>query len=188
MRRTILFSLLIFGLVVVFVLPALAQPPKAKVTKRMIVKKGLDLSEKQIEKIRDINLDTQKEAIRLRADLKISKLEMHRMMQESSVPKGEIFKKVDEISTIQNKLEKNQIEKQLALREVLTPEQFKKFQQLQKERLGKGIKERIKKRIFLRSNEPTPPPQGGWKENSILEEEFVPLGEAPEPLEEEESN
>jgi hypothetical protein len=76
------------------------------------------------------------------------------------------------------------VEQKLAFRDILTPEQLEKFQGLRKEQMRKGMKERVKKRIFFKSEEPKPP-QMGWREDSVLDEEFVPGEEAPIPLEEE---
>ncbi len=102
----------------------------------------LGLTDQQIKEMREIQYNFRKTSIGLRADLKEARLELrHQMMQESTDEK-EIARLVDQVAEAQKRVLKNEVERKLAMKEVLTPEQFEKFIQMRgkfkRERMGKG--------------------------------------------------
>lgn len=115
----------------------------------------LGLTDQQIKEMREIQYNFRKTSIGLRADLKEARLELrHQMMQESTDEK-EIARLVDQVAEAQKRVLKNEVERKLAMKEVLTPEQFEKFIQMRgkfkRERMGKG---RDSRRGHLRGSRP----------------------------------
>jgi Spy/CpxP family protein refolding chaperone len=106
----------------------------------------LSLTDQQVKEMREIQYNFRKTSIGLRADLKEARLELrHQMMQESTDEK-EIAKLVDQVAEAQKRVLKNEVERKLAMKEVLTPEQFEKFMQMRREfrreRMGTGRESR----------------------------------------------
>jgi Spy/CpxP family protein refolding chaperone len=93
------------------------------------VLKDLNLTKEQKEKIETIRRKIEKENIALRAELKIKKIELKEMLDDSTIKEKEIFKKIEEIGEIEKKILKNRISGILELRKVLTPEQIEKLKE-----------------------------------------------------------
>ena len=141
-NKSILSTAGILGILVLIFAVSYAQPPRPRL---MGITEKLDLTDEQIDNIRDIQYNFRKVEIGLRADLKTSRLELrHLMLQEKSNQK-EIDNLVDKIGETQKNLLNNTIKRKLAMKEVLTPEQFEKFIQMKAER-REGRMERGPKR------------------------------------------
>lgn len=136
MRRSSL--LLMAGLLVISTLVfslVFAQPPDPA-PKDM--PDQLKLTDEQIKKIDEIQYNFKKTQIGLRADLKTSRLELHHLMMQKEPDQREISKLVDKIAETQKDLLKNNVDRKLAMKGVLTPEQFERFMQRRGER-GRGM-------------------------------------------------
>jgi Spy/CpxP family protein refolding chaperone len=143
----------------------------------------LELTSEQKEKIRDLRTDSQKEMIKLRADLKIARLELEELLSEDRPDRMEIYRKIEEMGDLKVMLQKNRIDERLAMREILTPEQLDKLKTLRHKR---GLhrrqegRERFEDRKFRRGmmfeRSPNLSPE---------EEEFVPMERGFGMLEEE---
>jgi Spy/CpxP family protein refolding chaperone len=138
-RESLLLSGAVFGILVLVFSLAYAQHPRRD---RGEVADELSLTDEQRDSIRDIQYDFRKAQIGLRAELKTSQLELRHLMMEENPNQGQISKLVDKIAVTQKELLKQRVNKRLAMKEILTPEQFKRFMKLRGERgemrMGKG--------------------------------------------------
>jgi Spy/CpxP family protein refolding chaperone len=94
----------------------------------------LGLTDEQMENIKDAQYDFRKAEIGLRADLKTSRLELRHLMMQEKPDQKEITNLVDKIADTRKDLMKNNIDRKLAMKEILTREQFKKLIQMKAER------------------------------------------------------
>jgi len=136
-------------LMMIFILTSLCFASRAK---GRIPSKKLDLTSEQKEKIRDVRLNLEKERVKLKADLKIAQLGLKDLSQQKNPSPEKIYGKIDQIGDLRTKLQKNRVTKKLGIREVLTDEQWEKFQSL-KPRLFLERKFQMKEkkdRLFLR--------------------------------------
>lgn len=157
MRSKTVLLLLVFA--TAFVLPVIAQEHNVDVTvdvddeghKKVFVKKlgggGLDLTDEQKEKARDLKLEGQKELLPLENELRVKKLDLKIAMKDlDKVNLGKVNSIVDEIHKLNAEIQKKKIAQKLKFREILTDEQKKKFD------AGAGKKEheiRIMRRHML---------------------------------------
>jgi Spy/CpxP family protein refolding chaperone len=146
-KKLILIVTIASALVLLFTL-AYAQAPRQQ---RMKTMDKLDLTDEQSNSLKDIQYNFQKTVIGLRADMQSSRLELrHLMMQDKSDQKA-IANLVDKIGETQKKLLKQQVDRKLAMKAILTPDQLKKFMQMRGDRMegrmGEGRGERMKGRM-----------------------------------------
>jgi len=121
-RKSLLMAGAIFGVVLLVFSLAYAERPRRD---RGEMADELGLTEEQMESMRDIQYNFRKAQIGLRAELKTARLELRHLMMEESPNQGQISKLVDKISGTQKELLKQRIDKKLAMKELLTAEQFK---------------------------------------------------------------
>lgn len=98
------------------------------------LKAQLGLSDQQETRLREIRESRQRDAIRHRADLEVARLDLRRLMESPTVDRKALDAKVKEISDLQAAGFRARVDTMLAMREVLTPEQMKKWQELRPER------------------------------------------------------
>ena len=138
-RKALLLALPILGVLVLVFSLAYAEHPRPG---RMEMADELGLTEEQIDNMREIQYNFNKARIGLRAELKTSRLELRHLMMEENPNQGQIGKLVDQIADTQKELLKQRIDRKLAMKEILTAEQFKEFMKLRGERgerkMGKG--------------------------------------------------
>lgn len=111
----------------------------------------LNLNEEQKKKLDEVRLKTQKENIKLRADLQVKRLELKELIESEKTNQDEIDKKIQEIEKIRTQLLKNKVNTMLEVKKILTPEQREKLKTLRpdvkcmKERRPKKFKDKMKK-------------------------------------------
>ena len=91
----------------------------------------LAVSDDQVAQLRELFLSSEREAIQLRADLHVKELELRHKMDESEPDQKEVRALVKEVSDLRHKLFSNKIERVLARKSILTPEQEKELQRIQ---------------------------------------------------------
>ncbi len=131
-KRTYLLAIAAIGTLVLAFSLAYAQPPGRDPMKAA---DELSLTADQIESIKEIQYNFEKVEIGLRADLKTSRLELRHLMMQKQPDKKEISKLIDRIADTQKQLLKNNVDRKLSTKEVLTQEQFEKFMKM---RGGRG--------------------------------------------------
>ena len=102
--------------------------------KRMTRK--LELTDQQVKKVKSVLTDARKKGIGLRADARVAGIELREMVSLEAVDKAKIGAKVDEIAKIRGDLLRARTDAALAVREVLTPEQMAKADDMLKRLLG----------------------------------------------------
>ncbi len=102
------------------------------------------LNPNQKAKIEKLRTDFQKQKIDLNAKIRIAQLDLKEMLRSARVPDlSKVDKKQAEISRLKNQLAALRLHNLIAVRKVLTDEQWQKIQQLR----GKMMKERIHERM-----------------------------------------
>lgn len=132
-RVILLATLLTLSLTLLFS-GASAQAPEKQERR---VKARIELTQEQKEKIRDTRLDFQKQNIRLKADLKIARLDLRSLMADEEADKAKIYQKIEDIGTLRTKLAKNRVDQKMALRDILTKEQRDKLKELKFRKMGR---------------------------------------------------
>jgi len=84
---------------------------------------GLDLTEKQKEKFKDLDLKHDKALLPLKSDLKILDAELSKLLIADKPDKTAIDQKIDEIGVVKVKIEKVKVKDKLARRALLTDKQ-----------------------------------------------------------------
>jgi Spy/CpxP family protein refolding chaperone len=129
----------------------------------------LDLTDAQVKQMQEIRYDFAKTGIGLRADLTEARLALQHELAQPNVDKKEIDKLVDQVAQAQKMLLKHRIDRRLAMRDVLTPEQQEKLQQMHGgmmmgERMGRRVGKKMGEGRGCRQHRP---------------EGFGPRGEGP---------
>ena len=102
------------------------------------------LNPDQKAKIEKLRTDFQKQKIDLNAKIRIAQLDLKEMLRSARVPDmSKVDKKQAEISRLKNQLATLRLHNLIAVRKVLTDEQWQKIQQFR----GKMIKERMRERM-----------------------------------------
>ncbi len=152
-RSFLLVTVLMGALVLTFSL-VYAQPPCLPLQD---MADELGLTDEQIGSMRDVQYNFQKTQIGLKADLKTSRLELRHLMMQENPNRKEIAKLVDRVAEAHKKLLKHNVDRKLAMKGILTQEQFEKFMKVRgergKKRMGMGQK-------FRQHHPPEFPPHG----------------------------
>lgn len=88
---------------------------------------ALDLSEKQKEQIKTVRLENRKATQNLREEMQELRLKQKHLLNDDVPNKTEISSNIDRISTIQNKLAKESVQNQIAIRKILDEDQLVLF-------------------------------------------------------------
>lgn len=85
------------------------------------------LTDSQKLQVDAIKLESDKKIVEFKADLKIKKAELDKLLIAENPVKKAIDAKIDEISVIKAKIQKEKVDHRLKVREILSPEQRAKF-------------------------------------------------------------
>ncbi len=96
-----------------------------------------DLTPDQTKKIETIKAESDKEVVQYKADLKIKKAEFDKLMIAENPVRKDIDSKIDEMSGLKSKIQKENVNRKLSIRNELTPEQRAKFDAMHAKK-GKG--------------------------------------------------
>ena len=91
------------------------------------VKSYLGLDGSQIERLRQITLDTEKANVKLRADIEVRSIDLKEALRADKTDRDAILKTVQEISDLRGQLMKSYVEAVLSAKAVLSPEQQRKI-------------------------------------------------------------
>lgn len=86
----------------------------------------LDLTDAQKDQIRDLRTKHQKEMIQRQADVKVARLELRELIRDAA-DRATINSKVEQIGDMQTEIKKAHVGHRLDVRDLLTPEQREKF-------------------------------------------------------------
>lgn len=93
----------------------------------------LGLSEEQMSQLRALRFQAAKSGLRTRSEVRLKRLELEELMESEEPDQVAIEKTLREIADGQHALLKQRIERRLAMRRVLTPEQHQKWQKLRRQ-------------------------------------------------------
>ena len=117
-------------LVLALTVPSFAQPGKDQMKRGL--RKGdlieaLDLTEVQESQIKDLRFSHEKQMINLQAKVKTEKLNLRELKQADEPNKKKIYAQIEKVSNARVEVDKARVDHQLAMRKVLTEEQYKIF-------------------------------------------------------------
>lgn len=140
-------------------------------------KAGVALTPEQKEKIRSMVFEGRKEQIRLQSDLKIGRLQLREMMTQDKPDKYKIDKMIDDIGAIRTRMQKERVDRMLAIRDLLTKEQI---QSLKERRMHRVFDRRVIRKRIRMDDKGQDFQRQGMGMGSVPEEVM------PEPLDQEE--
>ncbi|MBI3325368.1 MAG: Spy/CpxP family protein refolding chaperone [Nitrospinae bacterium] len=108
------------------------------------LKQELGLNDAQAMELRKLKSEEKKSAIRKRADLQIARLELHELLNASTVDEKAVSAKVKEVNDLQGSALRARVENRIALQKVLTPEQ----RAIIDARLAQGLEDIEKGRVL----------------------------------------
>lgn len=92
------------------------------------VKTELSLTDEQVQRLRQIIVDTEKSSVKTGADLAVRRIELRELLRSDKPDRDVVMKKVQEIANLQGEMMKEHVGALIAAKTVLTPEQQKKVQ------------------------------------------------------------
>jgi len=139
MKQTLIKPALLLALTLVVAIPAIAQPQRGfrgagEGRETMVTE--LKLSAEQEQQMQDLRFAREAKAIDLRADLQQERLKLRKLRQADEPNKKKLYAQVEKIGSVEVKMDKSRIDHLLAVRGVLTEEQFKIFNQSLQRQFG----------------------------------------------------
>ena len=86
----------------------------------------LRLADPQVERLRQIAVETEKANVKTRAEIEVRSIELREALRADKPDRDEIMKRVQEISDLRREMMKHNVEAILAAKAVLSPQQQKK--------------------------------------------------------------
>ena len=105
-------------------------------TERLIEK--LDLSLEQQEQLREQRAKNEEKAKGLKKRLRSKRSELSEELEKEDIDKQKVYSVITEVETLMGDQLEQRVERILTMREILTPEQFKKL----REKKGRGHRKR----------------------------------------------
>jgi len=105
------------------------EPRRARRAGLVALQSDIGLTDQQVAEIRRIHTEARKAGIRRNADLRIARMELHELLGAATVDEARIAARVKAISDLQAAAFKERTESQLAVRRLVTAEQYQKMQQ-----------------------------------------------------------
>jgi Spy/CpxP family protein refolding chaperone len=90
---------------------------------------ALGLTEDQATRLRQITVETEKAAIKTRADLAVRRIELRELLKADNPDRDTVMKKVQEVSDLTGQLMQQHVQALLSAKTILTPEQQKKLRE-----------------------------------------------------------
>jgi len=102
------------------------------------VKAYLNLTDQQVDRLRQILVEAEKSGVKTRADIAVGGIELRELLRTDKPDHDAVMAKVQELSNLRGQMMKERIEALLAAKSVLTPEQQKKIRSFIEGREGFG--------------------------------------------------
>lgn len=100
--------------------------------------KEIGLTSEQVNKLKQMQLDCKRRHIKLDADIKIAKLELHALLEDEQVELSTIHAKVDQLKNVEGELLMEAVKTKREARALLTPEQKEKDRAHHEQMKGAG--------------------------------------------------
>ena len=92
-------------------------------------KEALGLTDDQATRLRQITVETEKAAIKTKADLAVRRIELRELLQADNPDRDTVMKKVQEVSDLTGQLMQQHVQALLSAKTILTPAQQKKIRE-----------------------------------------------------------
>jgi Spy/CpxP family protein refolding chaperone len=102
------------------------------------VKEALGLSADQVGKLHALALNSEKASVQNRAQMETAQIELRELMRGENPDQSAIDRKIDELSALRGKMQKQHVDTMLAAKAVLTPEQRAKIKTFMENRGAGG--------------------------------------------------
>ena len=143
--------------------------PLARILQDRELCEKLDITEEQVERLKAAVYETRKEAISLRAEVELARLELHSLMAESSADESPIMAAVDAVGRARTALQKAQVSSRLRVRAILGEETVEKLRAELRERARRHREAQRQRQPGMRGGDAPPgrtpfptPPRRGW--------------------------
>lgn len=100
------------------------------------VRQYLGLTDDQVGRLHKIGIDAEKASVQTRADMQLRHIELGELLRADNPDHDAIMHKLDEVNTLQGKIQKQHVETLLTARSVLTADQLKKIKTFMENRGG----------------------------------------------------
>ena len=137
MRKTWLIAFLAIIFITVISAPTIAQDRKPEEKAKLRaggrdfdVMKKLKLTDEQKQKLKELRFDLAKDMAKLRADLKVARLELEHLMSQDSPKASDAKVKVAQVNQARSKMLQRSVDHRLELKKILTPEQQEKLRSI----------------------------------------------------------
>ncbi len=130
MKKT-LIPLVVSLIMVVFVSSSFAQAGHLWKNKQLV--KELGLSEKQVDKLKSVSLDTDRKMIKLRADTEMKELDLRELLDSDSPNEAKAVGLIKEIMRIKTDQKIMKVKQMILVKKTLTKEQMEKLEQKKRE-------------------------------------------------------
>jgi flagellar basal body-associated protein FliL len=102
----------------------------------------LGLTDPQVERLRQIAVETEKANVKTRAEIEVRSIELREALRADKPDRDEILKQVQEISDLRREMMKHNVEAILAAKAVLSPEQQRRlFSLLENRHEGRRVED-----------------------------------------------
>lgn len=105
------------------------EPRRARRAGLEALQSDIGLTDQQVAEIRRIHTESRKAAIRRNADLRIARMELEELMRAATVDEAKVAAHVKTVGELQAAAFKERTESRLAVRRLVTAEQYQKMQQ-----------------------------------------------------------
>ena len=124
---SVIITILLVLVLTTFIVYALP-PEKEKNTSNGKLLKEVGITDEKREQLRELWYESAKKNIRLKADLRVARMELEHALKSEKIERRNIEKTIDEIAAIQKELLTSNVEKRISTKEMLTAEQLKALQ------------------------------------------------------------
>ena len=109
------------------------EPRRARRGGMAAIQSEIGLTDQQMAEIRRIHTEGRKAAIRRTADLRIARMELDELLSAATLDEAKIAARVKTIGELQSAAFKERTESRLAVRRLVTAEQYQKMQQVRRD-------------------------------------------------------
>ncbi len=141
MKHQKMKTTLLLALTLALALPIIAEPQRGSrgnCDSPREMRAELNLTEIQEKQMQDLRFDRELNMIDLRAKLQTEHLTLRKLRQADEPNKKKLYAQVEKVGAVKIKMDKSKVDHQLAVRKVLTEDQFKIFARTMQNNDGRG--------------------------------------------------
>jgi len=104
----------------------------------------LQLSEAQLAEVRNVQSETERQVVALRAKIQLAEIDLRNLMHDKEVDESAVLAKVSEIGNLKTEIRLQKVQAKLAINKLLTEEQRQQLQELERQRRKRPDRRRQK--------------------------------------------